>query len=57
MKEVKKLKIEAPASSAAGMKAVIIALKNIFAVMPKLKALKVLNRLNKKQGGRSRGRR
>jgi molybdopterin-dependent oxidoreductase alpha subunit len=50
MKEAKKLKIEAPASSAAGMKAVIIALKNIFAVMPKLKALKVLNRLNKKQG-------
>ena len=50
MDESKKLKIEGQAKSAAGMKAVIISLKQIFGVMPKGKALKVLNKLNQKDG-------
>ena len=50
MDETKELKIEEQAKSAAGMKAVIISLKQIFGVMPKGKALKVLNKLNQKNG-------
>ena len=50
MDETKGLKIEGQAKSAAGMKAVIISLKQIFGVMPKGKAFKVLNKLNQKNG-------
>lgn len=50
MEDSKNLVIEKQARSAAGMKAVIIALKQIFAVMSKRKAFKVLNKLNKKEG-------
>ena len=50
MEDSKNLVIEKQARSAAGMKAVIIALKQIFAVMSKRKAFKVLNKLNKKDG-------
>lgn len=50
MDETKELKIEEQAKSAAGMKAVIISLKQIFGVMPKGKAFKVLNKLNQKNG-------
>lgn len=50
MDETKDLKIEGQAKSAAGMKAVIISLKQIFGVMPKGKAFKVLNKLNQKNG-------
>lgn len=50
MDETKELKIEGQARSAAGMKAVIISLKQIFGVMSKKKAFKVLNKLNQKEG-------
>lgn len=44
------LRIENPPEYAAGMKAVKIALKNIFDRMPVIQSLKTLNRLNKKKG-------
>ncbi len=44
------LEITTPPEYAAGMKAVKVALGNIFHVMPKGKALYVLNRLNQKDG-------
>ena len=50
MIESEKLRITRTPEHAAGMKAVVIALKNIFARMPKGKSLKVLNKLNKKEG-------
>lgn len=50
MKEAEKLRITRTPDHAAGMKAVVIALKNIFDRMPKGKSLKVLNKLNKKDG-------
>lgn len=50
MKEAEKLRITRTPDYAAGMKAVVIALKNIFDRMPKGKSLKVLNKLNKKDG-------
>ncbi len=50
MKEDKQLSIKTPPSSAAGMKAVTIALKNIFKVMSVRKSFKVLNKLNQKEG-------
>lgn len=46
----KDLRIETPANHAAGMKAVIIALRNIFHRMPVGKSFTVLNKLNKKHG-------
>lgn len=45
-----KLEISNPPEYAAGLKAVTYALGNIFHVMPKGKALYVLNRLNQKDG-------
>lgn len=50
MNEAEKLRITRTPEHAAGMKAVVIALKNIFDRMPKGKSLKVLNKLNKKEG-------
>ncbi len=50
MEEHKPLSIKTPPSSAAGMKAVFIALKNIFHVMSVRKSFKVLNKLNQKEG-------
>ena len=50
MIESEKLRITRTPKHAAGMKAVVIALKNIFDRMPKSKSLKVLNKLNKKEG-------
>jgi len=50
MNEAEKLRITRTPEHAAGMKAVVIALKNIFDRMPKSKSLKVLNKLNKKEG-------
>ena len=50
MNESEKLRITRTPDHAAGMKAVVIALKNIFDRMPKGKSLKVLNKLNKKNG-------
>lgn len=50
MKQEEHLQISEPPKYAAGMKAVKIALGNIFHVMPKGKALHVLNRLNQKDG-------
>lgn len=50
MKEDKPLSIKTPPSSAAGMKAVFISLKNIFGVMSIRKSFKVLNKLNQKEG-------
>ncbi|MCH2229130.1 MAG: FdhF/YdeP family oxidoreductase [Crocinitomicaceae bacterium] len=50
MSEAEKLRITRTPDHAAGMKAVVIALKNIFDRMPKGKSLKVLNKLNKKEG-------
>ncbi|MDO9553892.1 FdhF/YdeP family oxidoreductase [Rhodonellum sp.] len=46
----KDLRIESPPKSVAGIKAVFIAMKNIFQVMPKSKAIKVLHKLNQKEG-------
>ena len=48
--EAEKLRIERPPEHAAGMKAVIISLKNIFARMSKKRAFKVLTKLNQKGG-------
>ena len=50
MDEEKKLLITRRPEYAAGMKAVVISMKNIFARMPKSKSFKVLNKLNKKEG-------
>ncbi|ERM82583.1 hypothetical protein P872_04530 [Rhodonellum psychrophilum GCM71 = DSM 17998] len=50
MTENKDLRIESPPKSVAGIKAVFIAMKNIFQVMPKSKAIKVLYKLNQKEG-------
>tara|TARA_Y100000589_G_scaffold191592_1_gene181495 strand:- start:66436 stop:68724 length:2289 start_codon:yes stop_codon:yes gene_type:complete len=50
MKKNSKIRITNRPSYAAGGKAVIIALKNIFTRMPIGKSLKVLNKLNKKNG-------
>ena len=50
MKQEEHLQISEPPKYAAGMKAVKIALGNIFHVMPKGKAFHVLNRLNQKEG-------
>lgn len=45
-----KLRIGKPSDHAAGMKAVVISLKNIFNRMPVGKSLKVLGKLNQKEG-------
>ncbi|MDG1148395.1 MAG: molybdopterin-dependent oxidoreductase, partial [Crocinitomicaceae bacterium] len=50
MNEAKKVRITRKPNYAAGVKAVVIALKNIFDRMPKGKSIKVLNKLNKKEG-------
>ena len=50
MNEAKKVRITRKPDYAAGVKAVVIALKNIFDRMPKGKSIKVLNKLNKKEG-------
>lgn len=45
-----KLRIGKPSDHAAGMKAIVISMKNIFKRMPVGKSFKVLNRLNQKNG-------
>jgi len=49
-KEKEQLRIEKQSDHAAGMKAVVISLKNIFSRMPVGKSFKVLNNLNQKEG-------
>lgn len=46
----KDLRFENPPKSVAGIKAVILAMKKIFQVMPKRKAFKILHQLNQKEG-------
>jgi hypothetical protein len=50
MKTSKELKIGNPPKSVAGFKAITISIQQILQRMPFLKALKVLNKLNQKNG-------